>query len=118
MGKKEHLPACKAEPDDDSDSVAIVAQWCFPLRRQHAGSFESAPKASTEGLISEKPKRASSSIADARRMEIILLRLEKTLQQRDTFPCARTTVRARYLSCKPAYPRLAKGTELLFIRKP
>jgi hypothetical protein len=70
VGKKEHLPACKAGPDDDSDSVAIVAQRCFPLRRQHAGSFESPPNASTEGLISEKPKSASSSIADARRMGI------------------------------------------------
>jgi hypothetical protein len=47
------------------------------LRLQHAGSFESVPKANTEGLISEKLKRASSSIADARRMEIILLRFGK-----------------------------------------
>ena len=57
-------------PDDDS--VAIVAQWCFPLRLQHAGNFESASEANTAGLIREKLKTASSSIADARRMEIIV----------------------------------------------
>jgi len=73
VGKKEHLPAWTAGPDEDSDSGATVVQWCFPLRLQHAGSFESAPEANAEALISEKLKTASSSIADARRMEIILL---------------------------------------------
>ena len=73
VGKKEHLPACKAGPDDDSDSIVIVAQWCFPLRLQQAGNFDSALNANKEGLTSEKPERTSSSIADARRMGIIVL---------------------------------------------
>jgi len=108
VGKIEQLLACKAGPDDYSDSVAIVAQWCFPLRLQHAGNFESAPNANTEGLISEKPKRASSSIADARRMEIILLRFERELvEQRNTLPCAPSTVRvAAFLAC-PSVARVS-----------
>ncbi len=69
FGKEEHLPACMAGVDGDSDSLPI-AQRCFPLRRQHDGSFESASKANTAGLISEKLKRADSRTARMRRIRL------------------------------------------------
>jgi hypothetical protein len=71
-GKKRHLPACTEGPDDDSDSLAVIAQLCCPPRLQHAGSFESASDGNTAGLISEKLSTATSSIADTRPIGIIV----------------------------------------------
>ncbi len=68
VGKKWHLPACTAGPDEDSNWLALIPQRCFPLRRQQRGSFESASDANTTGLISETLKSATSSIADTRRI--------------------------------------------------
>jgi hypothetical protein len=70
-GKKGHLPVCRTGPDDESDWLAAIAQWCFPPRRQHAGSSDTASRANNAGLISQKPKRATSRIAEMRRIAII-----------------------------------------------
>jgi hypothetical protein len=59
-GKAPHLAALKPEPD-------ASVQWCLPLRRQHAGSFEFASEANSAGAISEKLNRTSSSDARMRR---------------------------------------------------
>lgn len=44
------------------------AQWCFPLRRQQAGSDESSGPEASSGAISGKLKTATSSMTMARRM--------------------------------------------------
>jgi len=66
-GKKRHLAACTEWPDA-GDWPGIIAQPCFPPRLQHTGSLESASHANTAGLISEKLKTATSSIAKLRRI--------------------------------------------------
>jgi hypothetical protein len=71
-GNRGHLPGCREGPDGDSDCIAIIAQWCFPPRRQHAGSFESRSEANTTGLISEKLNRAISNNANVRRIDAIV----------------------------------------------
>jgi len=63
MGKEAHRPAWIAGPEGDPVSAATILHRCFPLRRQHAGSFESASEADTSGPISEKLKLADSSSA-------------------------------------------------------
>ncbi|SPE30479.1 hypothetical protein SBA6_1280012 [Candidatus Sulfopaludibacter sp. SbA6] len=75
-GKKRQLPACAEGPDDDADGLAIIAQPCCPPRRQHAGSCEPASAANTAGAISEKLKRATSSIAKPLRIPSIVLQAE------------------------------------------
>jgi len=59
-GKAGHLAAWKPEPVERP-------QWCFPSRRQHAGSFESVSEAARAGAISEKLNRTSSRDARTRR---------------------------------------------------
>jgi hypothetical protein len=61
LGKSGHLSglAFKAEPlGAVSTAISIVAQWCWPSRRQHAGSFDSAFTV-TDGSISGIVKIAS-----------------------------------------------------------
>lgn len=67
-GKKRHRPVLAEWPEGASDGLVAIAQRCFPLRRQQAGSFEAALDAATTGAISEKLKRATSSDARTRRM--------------------------------------------------
>jgi len=57
LGKSGHLGgfAFTAEPlGAVSTAISIVAQWCLPSRRQHAGSFDSAftlTDGSTSGIV-------------------------------------------------------------------
>ena len=60
-------------PDGEADWPAVMAQWCFPPRRQQGGSLESGSDANTAGAIGEKPNTATSSIAQMRRIPPIVL---------------------------------------------
>ena len=53
FGYSEHRRAYKDGPDDRSGSDDIIAQWCFPLRRQHAGRFDSRLEARSNPIIGE-----------------------------------------------------------------
>jgi len=70
-GKNGHRLSRKLGPE--SDGMEAIAQWCFPSRRQHAGSFDSVPEKVSAGLISAKLKRAINRAAGARRIVRILL---------------------------------------------
>jgi hypothetical protein len=70
-GKKRHVAACTAWPDNDAGWLAIIAQPCFPPRLQQAGSLESPSEANTAGAIGEKLKSATSSIASLRRIAVL-----------------------------------------------
>lgn len=73
FGKKGHLLAWSVGPDDESDAAVIMAQWCFPSRRQHAGRFAFVLEANSAGLISGKLNRTISRKADARRIAVSVL---------------------------------------------
>ena len=53
LGYREQRRAFKVGPDDRSGSGDITAQWCFPLRRQHAGRFDSGLEAKSNPIIGE-----------------------------------------------------------------
>ena len=53
FGYCEQRRAYKDGPVDRSGSDDIIAQWCFPLRRQHSGRFDSGLEASSNPTIGE-----------------------------------------------------------------
>ena len=53
LGYREQRLAFKVGPDGRSGSGDIIAQWCFPLRRQHAGRFDSGLEAKSSPIIGE-----------------------------------------------------------------
>jgi hypothetical protein len=59
--------ARNARPDFAPSTIAIIAQWCLPLRRQHGGKLESVSTMSN-GAISGKLSEASRIDANARRI--------------------------------------------------
>jgi hypothetical protein len=61
-----HLPDARTTPDSEAPAAARIAQWCFPARRQQAGSL-SSEFAIRAGLNSEKLNRARSRMAETRR---------------------------------------------------
>jgi len=52
-GYREQRRAFKEGPDDPAGSDDITPQWCFPLRRQHAGRFNSGLEAKSNPIIGE-----------------------------------------------------------------
>jgi len=53
LGYREQRRAFKEGPDAPSSSDDVTAQWCFPLRRQHAGRFDSGLEAKSNPIIGE-----------------------------------------------------------------
>lgn len=62
----------KPAPDAEASSVAMVEQWCTPIRRQHSGRFDSAPL-KPKGAINEEQIAANTKIAEVRRTASMLL---------------------------------------------
>lgn len=72
-GKNGHLAARADCPEEGAVWLAIIAQLCLPPRLQQAGRLDSESDPSISGLVSEKLKRATSSIAKLRRIPNIVL---------------------------------------------
>jgi hypothetical protein len=53
LGYSEQRRASKEGPDAPSGSDDSIAQWWFPLRRQHAGRFDSGLEAKSTPIIGE-----------------------------------------------------------------
>jgi hypothetical protein len=66
-GKEGHTAPSRAGPLDRRARDCIIAQWCFPSLRQHAGRVESESAADSTGPISDKLKRVSTDAAERRR---------------------------------------------------
>jgi len=67
FGYCEHRGEYRDGPDDRSGSDDIFAQWCFPLRRQQAGRFDSGPEARSNPTIIGEIVTARSKTARLRR---------------------------------------------------
>src|SRR5258706_10851836 len=52
-----------------------MPQWCLPLFRQQAGSFESGLSAKMAGSITKKVERAKKKVSNARCIVRIVLRI-------------------------------------------
>jgi len=68
-GNEAHLAPATTGPDGDPCRIDIMAQWCFPSRRQHTGRFDSGLEAESAGPISDRLKRTTRVAAHTRRTE-------------------------------------------------
>jgi hypothetical protein len=55
-------------------SIADIAQWCFPLRRQQARMFASAVDAANSGETSGRVNNSSSEMERKRRTDYLTQR--------------------------------------------
>ena len=66
VGKEGHLEVSSTGPGDEWRGDIIIAQWCFPSRRQHDGRLESGPEEDSAGPIDDTPRTVKRSVADKR----------------------------------------------------
>jgi len=69
VGNRGHLVLWSTGPEDGADRDAIIAQWCFPSRRQQGGRFEAGSEVDNAGPISDKLKTANNAAAETRRTD-------------------------------------------------